>query len=124
MSFFAIFWDVAHYIEILVKIVQKKIQILDIIRKILLPTAVWIAICVLFVWHQCATATPVASYLIEEETDGVFEAFLVTAIIEMLLTIHLFPFAVSRFKKNSIKFERIAASASVALSIVVVLIHR
>lgn len=108
----------------LVEIIQKKIQVLNILKKMLLPVVVWFVACVLFVWHQCATATPVASYLIEEETDGVFEAFLVTAIIEMLLTIHLFPFAVSRFKKNSIKFEGIAALANVALSIVVILIHR
>ena len=122
--FFAVFWNAAHYIEMLVEIIQKKIQVLNILKKMLLPVVVWFVACILFVWHQCATATPVASYLIEEETDGVFEAFLVTAIIEMLLTIHLFPFAVSRFKKNSIKFEGIAALASVTLSIVVILIHR
>ena len=121
--FFAIFWDATHYIEILVKITQKKIRILSILKKMLIPIAVWIVACVSWVWYQCATATPVASYLIEEETDGVFEAFLVTAIIEIFLTLHLFPFAVSRFKKNSIKFESVAALSSAALSIAVVVIR-
>lgn len=120
---FAIFWDIAHYIEILVEIIQKKIQILNILKKMLLPIAVWIVACILFVWHQCATAEPVASYLVEEETNGVFEALLATITIEMLITIHLFPFAMSRFRKISIKFERIAALASTTLSVIVIVQH-
>lgn len=120
--FFAIFWDIAHYIEIVVEIIRNKIQILNILKRMRLSLAVWTAACILLIWHQCTTAEPVASFLVEEETDGVFEAFLVTAIIEVLTTIHLLPFAVSLLKEISIKFEGIVALASIVLSIVVILL--